>query len=104
MSRNAEFQSFVGRVAATANSIPTAGNIPIEDLLSSAPLTPSSSSAGGSLGTGISTVRDLLGEVVSKIREHIVIRRAINIRIEDDSRVFMSYVHGKVMNNLTSRL
>ena len=68
------------------------GVVSIDKILESKPIVPSENK-------NIHTIKDVLGEVVTKIRENIVIRRALNIETTNtpnETNIVGSYVHGKV--------
>lgn len=70
--------------------------IPVEDILK----LPTKSLMSSENSANTITVQESLGEAVSKIRENLVIRRAINISTAagpgDGSSVIGAYMHGKV--------
>lgn len=86
VSRNLEFQSFVTSIAAAANASKVVGVVDIESLLKIVP----------SPSTSPLSIQDLLGEVVGKIRENIVIRRVLNVAASNETQTLATYVHGKV--------
>ena len=63
VSRNKDFQKFVGLVAATANS-QAGGDVGVEDLLKIAP----SSGVGGEGSASHLTLKDSLGDIINVIR------------------------------------
>lgn len=71
-------------VARTVNSNAPAGEIKGEEILKLKPV-----------GSSLNSLQEELGEIVLKIRENIVIRRACNVT-PSSSEVVASYVHGKV--------
>lgn len=71
VGKNVKFHSFVSMLADVCNSMPTKGAIDIQELLKRSPNVSESSVP--------ITIKDSLGDIVSQIRENIVIRRAINI-------------------------
>lgn len=92
VSRNKDFQSFVALVASTASATKVIGTVDIATLLSNKPT-----------GTAHATLQDSLGELISSIRENIVIRRVVNIEgssseksLLKHNRIVAAYVHGKV--------
>jgi elongation factor Ts len=72
VGKNVKFHSFVSMLANVCNKLPTEGAIDIKELL-----TKSISVDKDSAST--ETIADSLGDIVSQIRENIVIRRAINL-------------------------
>lgn len=84
VSRNIEFQQFVSLVTLTINNGNIIGDVNIEELMN----TEAFESNG-------KTIRDLLGEIISKIRENIIIRRGTNV-IQKDNDIISAYVHGKI--------
>jgi translation elongation factor EF-Ts len=90
VSRNKEFQSFVALVASTANSMDVVGEVSVTDLLNKSP------ASAGNISSQAATLNEALGDVVTAIREKIVIRRATNLKVAAPGGVIGSYVHGKV--------
>ena len=72
VGKNVKFHSFVSMLAHVCNKIPVEGPIDVQALLKE-------SSAIDSSAPGGETIADSLGDIVSQIRENIVIRRAVNI-------------------------
>ena len=75
VGKNVKFHSFVSMLANVCNRLPAEGAIDIKELL-----TKSISVDKDSVSNG-ETIADSLGDIVSQIRENIVIRRAINLPI-----------------------
>lgn len=73
VGKNVKFHSFVSMLANVCNKMPTEGAIDMQAILKESPSSSESSVANGE------TIKDSLGDIVSQIRENIVIRRAINI-------------------------
>ena len=73
VGKNVKFHSFVSMLANVCNKLPTEGPIDVKDLLTR------SITAGKESASSGETIADALGDIVSQIRENIVIRRAINI-------------------------
>eukprot|EP01035_Chromulina_nebulosa_P017927 gene17927-23549_t len=86
VARNNDFQTFVVNIINAAHHLPVNGDINIDSLLSTKVLIS---------GVKLDTTKDLLVEVVTRIRENIVIRRAVNIPVTDDIAIGY-YVHGKI--------
>jgi len=90
VSMNKDFQAFVVRVSETIReSSNQPGPVPVEELMKK------------NVANGTGTLQDALGDIISSIRENIVIKRAENIYPEssedgDVVGVVASYVHGKV--------
>lgn len=84
VSRNTDFQAFVAQMAYTISSLPAVGLLPMNEVMNSKPI-----------NSNLKNVEELLGEIVSKIRENIVIRKAVNANISA-SEVVGTYVHNKV--------
>lgn len=82
VSRNQEFQMFVKDVLTTTSNLPKNGGLDVDEILATQ--------------LENMTVKDLLGDVVSKIRENIVVRRALNIKYSSPNQIVSAYVHGKV--------
>lgn len=78
VGKNEKFHSFVAMLATVCNrSMPSDGVVDIAALLKLSPVEGSSSE----------TIADNLGDIVSQIRENIVIRRAVNISSSGKSSV-----------------
>jgi elongation factor Ts len=75
VGKNVKFHSFVSMLANVCNRMPTVGSIDMQAVLKESP---SASESSASVPNG-ETIKDSLGDIVSQIRENIVIRRAINI-------------------------
>jgi elongation factor Ts len=84
VSRNTDFQAFVAQMATTISNMSADGLIPTASILSTTPA-----------NSNLKNVEELLGEIVSKIRENIVIRKAFNVNILSNE-VVGTYVHNKV--------
>lgn len=92
---NKDFQSFLETVAKTAHEKAGDGLLPIKDLLTMPPVC-----TNNSVKTQTAqTITDLLGDIISSIREQIVIRRVLNISscsTASNKQLLSCYVHGKV--------
>ena len=85
VGKNEKFHSFVAMVANVVNStMPSNVPIDIPELLNQKD------------SNGVQTVAESLGDIVTQIRENIVIRRAMNIEMPLDSTLLSCYLHGKV--------
>jgi elongation factor Ts len=84
VGKNPKFHNFVATVASTINEKLGVGAVNIEDLMKEAPVTIDSN------GPKLDSIRDALGDVVSSIRENIVIRRATNFPVGE---LYAGYVH-----------
>lgn len=103
VARNHEFQSFVTIVANTvANSITSSNkieNITINDLIHQKPAMIDSPTASITSLSSLNSIQEALGETVSKIRETIIIRRALIVSQDTNEQsvsILGNYVHGKV--------
>jgi elongation factor Ts len=93
VSRNIDFQKFVSLVTLTINNGNIVGDVNIEELMN----TEAYESNG-------KTIRDSLGDIISMIRENIIIRRATNL-IPKEKDVLSAYVHGKIgMENVPANI
>ncbi len=93
VGRNKQFQEFAAIVAATASKATAndKGYIDVEKLLQSTPIIPSEFKNV----TQHKILNDTLGDIVTTIREKIVINRAMQIKANDKT-IINGYVHGKV--------
>lgn len=93
VGRNKQFQEFAAIVAATASKATAndKGYIDVEKLLHSTPIIPSEFKNI----TQHKILNDTLGDIVTTIREKIVINRAMQIKASDKT-IINGYVHGKV--------
>ena len=94
VARNQEFQAFVSEVARSVNALPKVGDVTTDEILQAKPV-----------GSALPNLRESLGDAVGKIRETIILRRAVNI-VPKEETVVGTYVHGKVGSgqSLTSSL
>eukprot|EP01041_Mallomonas_annulata_P008792 gene8792-18186_t len=103
VARNLDFQSFVAMVASTVHSKGAVGELQVEDILSMKPETTEFKSNLVNI-TPSSTIKDILGDITSSIREHIVVRRASVLdstittgsTSSDVEVILAGYVHGQV--------
>lgn len=93
VGRNKQFQEFAAIVADTASKATAndKGYIDVEKLLHSTPIIPSEFKNI----TQHKILNDTLGDIVTTIREKIVINRAMQIKASDKT-IINGYVHGKV--------
>eukprot|EP00596_Hydrurales_sp_CCMP1899_P010387 CAMPEP_0119034872 /NCGR_PEP_ID=MMETSP1177-20130426/1897_1 /TAXON_ID=2985 /ORGANISM="Ochromonas sp, Strain CCMP1899" /LENGTH=339 /DNA_ID=CAMNT_0006992671 /DNA_START=48 /DNA_END=1064 /DNA_ORIENTATION=+ len=89
VGQNEKFHTFVAMLAQVCNTSMPTGEISIPDLLKQNTVTISDIK-----DEGITTIAESLGDIVSQIRENIVIRRALNIDVNDI--VAAGYVHGRM--------
>lgn len=83
VGKNEKFHSFVAMLAGVCNrTMPSDGAIDVTTLLKE--------SSGEGYATG-ETIAESLGDIVSQIRENIVIRRAVNISTPTSSSVLAGY-------------
>lgn len=91
VSRNKDFQDFVALVLNTAsNNSTTQGTVDITALMNVKPVPLTAADATAN------TLQESLGELISVIRENIVIKRAERIVPTASTSGLAAYVHGKV--------
>ena len=96
VGRNKQFQEFAAIVAATASKaiVNDKGYVDVEKLLQSTPIIPSEINNNKNV-VQHKILNDILGDIVTTIREKIVINRAYQINADNKS-IINGYVHGKV--------
>lgn len=89
VGKNEKFHTFVAMLAQVCNNNMPKGEVSIPDLLKM-----NTVSISGDASIETTTIAESLGDIVSQIRENIVIRRALNIEMKD--AVVAGYVHGRM--------
>lgn len=89
VGKNEKFHTFVAMLAQVCNTSMPTGEVSIPELLKL-----NTVAVGDSIEGEITTIAESLGDIVSQIRENIVIRRALNIDANDI--VAAGYVHGRM--------
>jgi elongation factor Ts len=91
VAMNKDFQNFVGLVCQTIqqHNLGKSGSFATNDILALKPTVAATDKQ-------YSNLQEKLGDIISTIRENIVVKRGKTITADANSQVLASYVHGKV--------